>query len=143
MHEVCQAPPVDSPEGPTASFQNGKAPAGEGTWWKAGRVETFPQDGGMAVDYAGAQLAVFHVAATGKWYASQNMCPHKQDMLLARGIVGEKDGTPKVACTPRAVPGFHHVSWGIAGGSPVPVTTGCHRRLAGVGSAEQAKKPGG
>jgi nitrite reductase (NADH) large subunit len=90
-----QKRPADWPDGP---FQNGNASTDAAAWWKAGRVETFPRDGGMAVDYAGVQLAVFHVAATDRWYASQNMCPHKQDMLLARGMVGEKNGVAKVAC---------------------------------------------
>lgn len=26
------------------------------------------------------------------------MCPHKQQFVLGRGIVGDADGTPKVAC---------------------------------------------
>ena len=90
-----QRRPVDWPA-KTFAFEGELTP--ETTWWKAGRVETFPRDGGMAVDYQGAQLAVFHVAATDNWYATQNMCPHKQDMLLARGLVGEKGGVPKVAC---------------------------------------------
>jgi phenylpropionate dioxygenase-like ring-hydroxylating dioxygenase large terminal subunit len=28
----------------------------------------------------------------------QNQCPHKKDMVLARGILGDQGGTPKVAC---------------------------------------------
>lgn len=94
VSERGQKRPADWPAEP---FRNGKVLSGT-SWWKAGRVETFPRDGGMAVDYAGLQLAVFHVAATDRWYASQNMCPHKQDMLLARGMVGEKEGVAKVAC---------------------------------------------
>lgn len=83
---------------PTAAFKFDGIVEKKPTWWKAGRVETFPRDGGMAVEYNGVQLAVFHVAATDKWYASQNMCPHKHDMILARGMVGEKGGVAKVAC---------------------------------------------
>jgi nitrite reductase (NADH) small subunit len=26
------------------------------------------------------------------------MCPHKQDMVLARGLIGDQSGVPKVAC---------------------------------------------
>ena len=26
------------------------------------------------------------------------MCPHKQSFVLSRGIIGDQDGTPKVAC---------------------------------------------
>lgn len=68
------------------------------TWFKVGRVDTFPRDGGMAFEYGNVQLAVFHYWNTDTWYATQNQCPHKQDMVLARGLLGEHDGTPKVAC---------------------------------------------
>ena len=34
----------------------------------------------------------------GEWYATQNSCPHKREMVLARGIVGDQAGAPKVAC---------------------------------------------
>jgi NAD(P)H-dependent nitrite reductase large subunit/NAD(P)H-dependent nitrite reductase small subunit len=57
-----------------------------------------PRDGGVAVRHEGRQLAVFHVSATGRWYATQNGCPHQGDMVLARGIVGDDQGRPKVAC---------------------------------------------
>jgi NAD(P)H-dependent nitrite reductase small subunit len=51
-------------------------------------------------------VAVFHVASLGEsmhsasqgWYATQNVCPHKRQMVLARGIVGDQAGAPKVAC---------------------------------------------
>ncbi len=68
------------------------------SWWKAGRVGTFPEEGGMAVSYGGVQLAVFRYGEEDKWYATQNMCPHKQDMVLARGLLGDDEGVPKVAC---------------------------------------------
>ena len=52
----------------------------------------------MAVTYGGVQLAVFRYGVEDTWYATQNMCPHKQDMVLARGLLGDKGGVPKVAC---------------------------------------------
>ena len=67
-------------------------------WTHVGKVADFPEDGGMAIKYGGAQIAVFNFKARGEWYASQNMCPHRQDMVLARGIVGSQQGAPKVAC---------------------------------------------
>ncbi|MEM7138479.1 MAG: nitrite reductase large subunit NirB [Myxococcota bacterium] len=67
-------------------------------WVKAGRVEEFPVDGGMSIKHGRTQVAVFHFASRGEWYAVQNMCPHMQDMVLARGILGDKQGEPKVAC---------------------------------------------
>jgi nitrite reductase (NADH) large subunit len=57
-----------------------------------------PREGGIAVKYGGVQLAVYNFASRGEWYATQNMCPHRQDMVLARGIIGDQSGTPKVAC---------------------------------------------
>lgn len=67
-------------------------------WVDVGDVRDFVVDGGRAVKYGQNQLAVFHVKATGKYYATQNICPHKKDMVLARGIVGDAGGIPKVAC---------------------------------------------
>ena len=68
------------------------------TWWKAGRVRDFPPGRGVAVEYGEFQLAVFNYARRGAWYATQNMCPHKQDMVLSRGLLGDLGGVPKVAC---------------------------------------------
>jgi nitrite reductase (NADH) large subunit len=67
-------------------------------WVRLAQVHDVPNDGGIAVRYGSMQLALFHFAATGRWYASQNMCPHQREMVLARGIVGDAAGTPKVAC---------------------------------------------
>jgi len=41
---------------------------------------------------------VFNFASRGEWYATQNMCPHKRDMVLSRGILGDSSGQLKVAC---------------------------------------------
>ncbi|HEX7478989.1 MAG TPA: nitrite reductase large subunit NirB [Polyangiales bacterium] len=57
-----------------------------------------PREGGVAIKYGNVQLAVFNLASRGEWYATQNMCPHRQDMVLARGLVGDQGGRPKVAC---------------------------------------------
>ena len=59
-------------------------------------VRDVPADGGIAVRHGDAQIAVFH--ASGEWYATQNACPHSSEMVLARGIVGDAGGVPKVAC---------------------------------------------
>ncbi|HEX6274630.1 MAG TPA: nitrite reductase large subunit NirB, partial [Polyangiaceae bacterium] len=68
------------------------------SWVRVGSVADFPKDGGMAVRYGNAQIAVYHFASRGEWYACQNMCPHMRDMVLARGLLGDQKGTPKVAC---------------------------------------------
>jgi nitrite reductase (NADH) large subunit len=68
------------------------------SWVKIGGIGDFPIDGGMAVRYGDAQIAVYNFSSRGEWYASQNMCPHMKDMVLARGLLGDQKGEPKVAC---------------------------------------------
>jgi nitrite reductase (NADH) large subunit len=72
--------------------------SGPTSWVKVGHVSDFPVDGGSAVKYGRSQIAVFRFEGRGEWYACQNLCPHKQEMVLARGIVGDQSGVPKVAC---------------------------------------------
>lgn len=68
------------------------------TWFEAAKASDFPKDGGACVKYKGIQIAVFNFARTGKWYACQNICPHKMEMVLSRGMIGDDKGIPKVAC---------------------------------------------
>ena len=65
---------------------------------RSARCADFPLDGGGAIKYGKSQIAVFNFASRGEWYACQNMCPHKQEFVLSRGIIGDQDGVPKVAC---------------------------------------------
>ncbi len=67
-------------------------------WVRVASVSDVPLEGGIAVRHGAAQIALFRVASRGEWYATQNLCPHKQQMVLARGIVGDQAGVPKVAC---------------------------------------------
>lgn len=67
-------------------------------WFEAASVASFPKDGGACVKYKGKQIAVFNFDRIGKWYACQNLCPHKMEMVLSRGMIGDHKGTPKVAC---------------------------------------------
>ena len=67
-------------------------------WFKASPVNYFPADGGACVKYKDKQIAVFNFNRLGKWYACQNLCPHKLEMVLSRGMVGDDKGIPKVAC---------------------------------------------
>ncbi len=67
-------------------------------WVSAGKVSDFPVDGGMAVQHGRAQIAVYNFSSRGEWYAVQNVCPHKKEQVLARGLIGDQCGTPKVAC---------------------------------------------
>jgi nitrite reductase (NADH) large subunit len=67
-------------------------------WTFVGKVWDFPKDGGATIKYGKVQIAVFNFTSRGEWYATQNMCPHKKAFVLGRGILGDAQGTPKVAC---------------------------------------------
>ena len=67
-------------------------------WIRVGRVEDFPEENGSTVKYGNSQIAVFNFTSRGEWYACQQMCPHKKAMVLSRGIIGDTQGIPKVAC---------------------------------------------
>jgi len=68
------------------------------TWFKAAPETKFPKNGGACIKYKDKQIAVFNFTREGKWYACQNLCPHKMEMVLSRGMVGEENMEPKVAC---------------------------------------------
>lgn len=67
-------------------------------WVVVGRVQDFPPDAGAAVKYGKVQIAVFRFQMLGRWYACQNMCPHRNAFVLSRGILGTQQGEPKIAC---------------------------------------------
>ncbi|MFL5340964.1 MAG: nitrite reductase large subunit NirB [Gemmataceae bacterium] len=75
-----------------------KPQAGETRWVQVGKAWDFPADGGATVKYGKTQIAVFNFASRGEWYATQNMCPHRREFVLSRGLLGDKAGAPKVAC---------------------------------------------
>jgi nitrite reductase (NADH) small subunit len=67
-------------------------------WQLACKVEDVPTDGGACVLIDGEQIAIFNFARRGEWFATQNECPHKQQMALSRGMIGSTLDEPKVAC---------------------------------------------
>jgi nitrite reductase (NADH) small subunit len=67
-------------------------------WFKAARASDFPENGGACVKYKDLQIAVFNFSRRNEWYACQNLCPHKMQMVLSRGMIGSTDGDPKIAC---------------------------------------------
>jgi nitrite reductase (NADH) large subunit len=75
-----------------------KLPVVTRSWVPIVDAKAVPHDGGVAVKYGNVQLAVFNFASRNEWYATQNSCPHKQDMVLARGLLGDQSGKAKVAC---------------------------------------------
>lgn len=68
------------------------------TWFYACRQSDVPFNGGVCVKYHNQQIALFHFTRRGEWYATQNECPHRKQMVLSRGIIGTQQGEPKVAC---------------------------------------------
>lgn len=68
------------------------------TWFKAAAISAFPKNGGACIKYKDKQIAIFSFDRKGKWYACQNLCPHKMEMILSRGLIGEELGIAKVAC---------------------------------------------
>lgn len=68
------------------------------TWFKAAATSRFPENGGACIKYKEKQIAVFNFTREGTWYACQNLCPHKMEMVLSRGMIGEENMEPKVAC---------------------------------------------
>ena len=67
-------------------------------WKDAGSVKQFPVEGGLAVKIEDKQIAVFHFTRKQQWYACDNRCPHKGDMVIARGLTADRSGKPAVAC---------------------------------------------
>lgn len=68
------------------------------TWFKAAPVTAIPENGGACIKYKDLQIAVFNFSRRQEWFACQNLCPHKLQMVLARGIIGSAGPEPKVAC---------------------------------------------
>ncbi|HSC89494.1 MAG TPA: nitrite reductase large subunit NirB [Polyangiaceae bacterium] len=84
---------------PTASLGKRRhLPVLSRTWVRVAQVDEVPADGGMAFRHGGAELALFRFESRGQWYATQNLCPHKRELILSRGLVGDQGGAPKVAC---------------------------------------------
>jgi nitrite reductase (NADH) small subunit len=68
------------------------------TWFKACNIGDIPENGGACVKYKDRQIAIFNFTRRDEWFATQNLCPHRFQMALSFGMIGEKKGEPKVAC---------------------------------------------
>jgi nitrite reductase (NADH) large subunit len=100
IEEREQARPMDwgKPGDPQQENARISLPVVHSSWVRLARADSFPKDGGRALRYGSSQIAVFNFESRGKWYATQNKCPHMKDMVLARGLIGDQQGVPKVAC---------------------------------------------
>ncbi len=67
-------------------------------WFKAGKTADFPSNGGGCIKYKNKQIAIIKFDRRNEWYACQNLCPHKMEMVLSRGMIGSTDDIPKIAC---------------------------------------------
>jgi len=70
----------------------------EEKWVEVAKVENIPVNGGACIQYQDKQIALFYSESLDEWYACQNLCPHKKQMVLSRGLLGDHAGEPKVAC---------------------------------------------
>lgn len=80
-------------------------------WLEACHISDIPQDAGACVLLKGEQIAIFNFSRTNAWYATQNLCPHKMQMALSRGIIGSVGDEPKVACP------FHKKTFSLKSGA--------------------------
>jgi nitrite reductase (NADH) small subunit len=67
-------------------------------WFKAGKISDFSTNRGGCIKYKNKQIAVFNFSRRNQWFACQNACPHKMEMVLSRGMLGSADDIPKIAC---------------------------------------------
>lgn len=67
-------------------------------WYKVAHESKFPTNGGSCINYKGLEIAIFNFSRRAEWYATQNLCPHKKQMILSRGMIGTAGEEPKVAC---------------------------------------------
>ena len=69
-------------------------------WVMACYADDIPENGGACVKLGDEQIAVFNFSRRSEWFATQNLCPHKQQMVLSRGMIGSAGDAcePKVAC---------------------------------------------
>ncbi|MFN8436734.1 MAG: nitrite reductase small subunit NirD [Cytophagales bacterium] len=82
------------------------------TWVKVCKTDAVPENGGACAKVEGKEIAIFNFTLTNEWFATDNLCPHKQQMVLSRGIIGSQgeDCEPKVACP------FHKKTFSLKSG---------------------------
>jgi len=81
-------------------------------WLMACHVEDIPRDGGACVLLGDEQIAIFNFSRRAEWYATQNLCPHKQQMALSRGMIGSAGD----ACEPKLACPFHKKTFSLLTG---------------------------
>ena len=81
-------------------------------WIMACYTDDVPQNGGACVKIGDEQIAIYNFTRRNEWFATQNLCPHKQQMALSRGMIGSAgdECEPKVACP------FHKKTFSLING---------------------------
>jgi len=81
-------------------------------WVLACYADDVPENGGVCMKHGDEQIAIYNFSRRGEWYATQNLCPHKQQMSLSRGMIGSVGEAcePKVACP------FHKKTFSLLSG---------------------------
>lgn len=67
-------------------------------WVEVANIADIPEDSGVCIKINGEQIAIYNYTSLNKWFATQNQCPHKKENALSRGLLGDTDGEPKIAC---------------------------------------------
>ncbi len=81
------------------------------TWFPACSTADVPLNGGVCVKYNDEQIALFYFTRRNERYATQNRCPHRNQMALSRGMIGSQGDEPKVACP------FHKKTFSLVTGA--------------------------
>ncbi len=66
-------------------------------WIKICHTSDVLENSGSPVKIKDEHIAIFNYHKQ-EWYAIQNMCPHKKQFVLARGLIGQEHEVRKVAC---------------------------------------------
>lgn len=66
---------------------------------EVGKLSDFLPELGLCAKVCDAQIAIFHLPQTEQeWFAIDNYNPQNKSMVLSRGLIGDQDGVPYVAC---------------------------------------------
>jgi nitrite reductase (NADH) large subunit len=98
VEERSQRRPADWDDSDVTSMPDDLPVEESWSWQKLARIEDFPKDGGATIRYGAAQIAIYNFTRRGEWFATQAVCPHRKDSVLARGMLGDQAGEPKIAC---------------------------------------------
>ena len=66
-------------------------------WKKAISLNELPTGSKGCVKFGDQHIALIHYQDE-QWFAVQNICPHEEQNVLSRGIIGDKEGEPKLVC---------------------------------------------